>query len=84
MLSSDLNDRGSILGNGTYISRRHSVYTGSGVNPTSYPIGSLPGALSPAVKQTERKANHSPPFCAEFKEVCRYLNSPPRVAPKSS
>jgi hypothetical protein len=40
----------------------HSVQTGSGANPDSYPMGA--GALSPGVKWPRREADHSPPTSA--------------------
>jgi hypothetical protein len=47
----------------------HVVHqTGSGVHPTSYPMGT--GAMSPEVKQPGRVADHSPPASAEVKKIC--------------
>jgi hypothetical protein len=47
------------------------VQTGSGVHPTSYPMGTG-GAISPGVKQSEREADHSPPAGAEVKKMWLY------------
>jgi hypothetical protein len=41
--------------------------TGSGVHPTSYPMGT--GALSPGVKRLGREADQSPPASAEVKKM---------------
>jgi hypothetical protein len=51
----------------------HVVQTGSGVHPTSYPIGT--GALSPMVKRLGRDADHSPPTIAEVKKtwICTFI-----------
>jgi hypothetical protein len=54
---------------------RHSVQTGSGAHPTSYPMGT--GAISLGIKRPGREADHSPPSSAEVKEwVDLYLHSP--------
>jgi hypothetical protein len=54
---------------------RHHVQTGSGANPTSYPVGT--GALSLRLKRPGREADHSPPYTAEVKECVElYLYSP--------
>jgi hypothetical protein len=37
----------------------------------------VPGALSPAVKQPGREADHSPPASAEVKKMCVYTSTPP-------
>jgi hypothetical protein len=39
------------------------VQTGSGVHPTSYPMGA--GGCFTGVKRTRRETNHSPPASAE-------------------
>jgi hypothetical protein len=41
----------------------HSIQTGSGVHPASYP-----GALSPGVERPGSEADHSPPSSAEVKK----------------
>jgi hypothetical protein len=46
-------------------SHLHSVQTGIGAHPASYPMGT--GAVSPRVKWTGREANRLPPFSAEVK-----------------
>jgi hypothetical protein len=43
----------------------HSVRTGSGAQPASYPMGTV--GLSPGVRQQRREADHSPPPSAEAK-----------------
>jgi hypothetical protein len=43
----------------------HSVQTGSGVHPASYPNGTV--GFSPGVKRQGREADHSPPSSAEVK-----------------
>jgi hypothetical protein len=43
----------------------HSVHTGSGTHPASYPIGT--GCSSPGVKRPVREPDHSPPASAEVK-----------------
>jgi hypothetical protein len=45
----------------------HIFQTGSGVHPTSFPVGA--GVLSPAVKWPGREADHSPPTSAEVKKM---------------
>jgi hypothetical protein len=55
------------------------VHTGSGAQPTSYPMG-ITGALSPGVKRQGREADHSPPTSAEVKKnVDLYIHSPIRL-----
>jgi hypothetical protein len=44
----------------------HSVRTGSGVHPASYPMGIL-GILSLRIKKPGREADHSPPCSADVK-----------------
>jgi hypothetical protein len=51
------------------------VETGSGVHPTSYPVGT--GALSPGVKRQGREADHSTPAIAEVKKMRIYTSTPP-------
>jgi hypothetical protein len=53
----------------------HVVQTGSGVHPTSYPIGT--GALSPRVKRLGREADHSTPAIVEVKKMWIYTSTPP-------
>jgi hypothetical protein len=50
---------------GQIFSLLHSVQTGSGAHPESYPMGT--GALSPGVKRPGREADHSPPSSADVK-----------------
>jgi hypothetical protein len=51
------------------------VPAGSGVHPTSYPMGT--GALSPGVRRQRREADHSPPTSAEVKKMWIYTSTPP-------
>jgi hypothetical protein len=52
----------------------HVVQTGSGVHPTSYPMGT--GALSLGVERPVREADHLPPTSAEFKNMWTYTSTP--------
>jgi hypothetical protein len=52
----------------------HVVQTGSGVHPTSYPMGT--GALSPGVKRPGRESDHSP-TSAEVKKMWLYTSTSP-------
>jgi hypothetical protein len=45
----------------------HAVQTSSGVESTSYSMGT--GALSPGVKRPGREVDHSPPASAEVKNI---------------
>jgi hypothetical protein len=54
------------LAGARYFSLLHSVQTGSGAHPASYPIGSR-GAL-PGAKRPGREADHSSPTSAEVKD----------------
>jgi hypothetical protein len=47
------------------------VQTGSGVHPTSYPMGTL------GVKRRGREAYHSPPASAEVNNMWIYTSTPP-------
>jgi hypothetical protein len=51
------------------------VQTGSGVHPTSYPMGT--GGSFPGVKRPGREADHSPPSSAEVKKMWIYTSTPP-------
>jgi hypothetical protein len=51
------------------------VQFGSGVHPTSYPMGT--GALSPEVKRPAREADHSPPASPEVKKMWTYTSTNP-------
>jgi hypothetical protein len=55
----------------------HVVQTGSGVHPTSSPMGI--GSSLPGVKRSGREADHSPPASAEVKKTCLYIHSPARL-----
>jgi hypothetical protein len=55
----------------------HVVQTGSGVKPTSYPMGT--GALSQGVKRPGREADHSPPASSEVKKMWIYTPTPPHA-----
>jgi hypothetical protein len=52
----------------------HVVQTGSGVHPTSYPMGT--GGSFPEVKRPAREADHSPPTSAEVKKTWFYTSTP--------
>jgi hypothetical protein len=54
----------------------HVVQTGSGVHPTSYPMG-IGGGSFPGVKQQGREPDHSPPATAEVKKMWIYTSIPP-------
>jgi hypothetical protein len=58
---------------GQEFSLLHVVETGSGVQPTSYPIGT--GALSPGIKRQGREADHSPPTSADVKKMWIYSSN---------
>jgi hypothetical protein len=51
---------------GQKFSLLHVVQTGSGVHPTSYPMGTT--AVFPEVKRRGREADHSPPVSVEVKK----------------
>jgi hypothetical protein len=53
----------------------HVVQTGSGVHPTSYPMGT--GGSFPGVKRPGRESDHSPPTTAEVKKMWIYTSTPP-------
>jgi hypothetical protein len=53
----------------------HVVQTGSGVHPTSYPMGT--GGSSPAIKWPGREADHSSPASTEVKIMWIYTYTPP-------
>jgi len=57
------------------ISVRHRLQTGSVVHSASYPMGM--SSLLPGGKETEREANHSPPYSAEVKNEWSYASSTP-------
>jgi hypothetical protein len=75
-------NRGSVVGiaNGYGLDnqevwvRVHVVQTGSGVHPTSYPMGT--GGSFPGVKRHGREADHSPPASAEVKKMWIYTSTP--------
>jgi hypothetical protein len=51
----------------------HIVQTGSGVQPTSYKMGT--GGSFTEVKRQGREANHSPPTSAEVKKMWIYTST---------
>jgi hypothetical protein len=53
----------------------HVVQTGSGVHPTSSPMGT--GGSFPGVKRPAREADHSPPASIEVKKMWIYTSTPP-------
>jgi hypothetical protein len=55
----------------------HVIQTGSGVQPTSYKMGT--GGSFPGVKRQGREADHSPPTSAEVKKMWIYISTPPYV-----
>lgn len=52
-----------------------NLQTISGSHPTSYSISA--GVLLPRPQRPERKADHSPPFCAEIKNEWSLTSTPP-------
>jgi hypothetical protein len=56
-------------------SLHHRVQTGSGAQPSSYPVGTICFTLG--VKRPECEADHSPPSSAEVKNACSYTSTPP-------
>jgi len=46
---------------------------------TQPPIQWVPGGFSPGVKRPGYKADHSPPYSAEIKNVWKYTSTPPYV-----
>jgi hypothetical protein len=52
----------------------HSIQTGSGAHPASYPIST--GDLSPGVKLQGREADHSPLTSVEVKKMWIYTSTP--------
>jgi hypothetical protein len=70
--------RGFIPGRGKRLfSPLYVVQTGSGANPTSYPMvtwGSFPG-----VKRPGREADHLPPTSAEVNNTWIYTSTPPYI-----
>jgi hypothetical protein len=70
-----LDGRGSILGGERNFSVLHSVKTGPGAHPASYPM--CIGVPFPGIKRPGREAdNRSPPSSADVKIVELYLHSP--------
>jgi hypothetical protein len=55
----------------------HVVQTGSGVHPTSYPMGT--GGFFLGVKRPGSDADHSPPTSAEVKKTWIYTSTNPYV-----
>jgi hypothetical protein len=55
----------------------HIVQTCSGVQPTSYKMGT--GGSFPGVKRQGRETGHSPPSSAEIKKMWIYTSTPPYV-----
>jgi hypothetical protein len=70
-----LNDRdvGVRVPVGSKFSLLQAVQTGSGVQITSYPVGT--GGFSPGVKRQGREADHSPSTSAEVKKMWTYIHS---------
>jgi hypothetical protein len=65
----ELDDRGVgvLVPAGSRIFTSPIVQTGSGVHPTSYPMGTGDSFLG--VKRPRREADHSPPTSAEIKKL---------------
>jgi hypothetical protein len=59
---------------GKKFSLLHIVQTGSGVHPTSYPMGTR-GSFT-GDKAAGREADHSPPTSAEVKKMWIYTSTP--------
>jgi hypothetical protein len=53
----------------------HSIKTGFGAHPASYPVGT--GALSPEIKRPRHEADHSSPSSAEVKNDGAISPPPP-------
>jgi hypothetical protein len=72
-----LDDRGSTLGGGNEDNYFlcHRLQTGSEVHPASHPMGT-DGALSPGIKRSGCKSDHSPPSSADIKNVRSYTATP--------
>jgi hypothetical protein len=60
----------------------HVVQTGSGIHPTSYPMGT--GSSFPGVKRPGREADQSPPTNAEIKKIWIYTSTPPTPSWRSA
>jgi hypothetical protein len=60
---------------GKELSPLHVVQTGSGVHPTSYPMGTV--GSSPGVKRPGSEVDHSLPTSAEVKKMWIYASTPP-------
>jgi hypothetical protein len=72
-----LERRGSIFGSGKGFFLRHSVKTGSGAHPASYPSGTR--VLPQGVKRPGPEDAHLPPSSAEVKNSEAIISSPIRA-----
>jgi hypothetical protein len=72
-----LRNRSSIPSKGKRFSLYHSVKTGPGAFPASYPV--IIWVISPRVKRPEREADRSQLSSAEVKNVWGYAFTPPYV-----
>jgi hypothetical protein len=52
----------------------HTIQTGPGVHPASYPMGT--GGSFPEVKRPRREADHTAPTSAEGKKMWIYTSTP--------
>jgi hypothetical protein len=60
-----------------HILLRMTTSSRSAVGFTQPPIQWVPGSLSPGIKPSGRKADHSPPASAEINKICIYTPTPP-------
>jgi hypothetical protein len=74
-LGYEMDDWGSIRGRGyDEFSLCHSVQTGYGAHPASYPVAKVDS--SSGVKRLEHEADRSPPSSAEVKNAWIYISTP--------
>jgi hypothetical protein len=62
---------------GSRIFSSPNIQTGSGVHPTSYPMGT--GGSIPGVKRPGSEADHHPPTSDEIRKTWVYTSTPPYV-----
>jgi hypothetical protein len=63
----------------SYLGDLFELQTGSVPHPTSYPLGTGGGALSPGLKRQELEADHSASSSAEVKKTWIYTPTPIRL-----
>jgi hypothetical protein len=64
-----------VLAGAGNFSLHHLVQTGSGANPSFYPVGT--GSSLPGIRRPGNEADHSPPSSAEVKNAWSYTSIPP-------